>query len=234
MMKQSFCIGAALLLGAVSLFAQSQNPAPSHAGSLSVSLQGGTALDIFENAFSYRENGKTLKLFTLQGAAAVGYDFNDSYGIRLQGSYGNDAGACNTRQTSAGGFYPYTFRHVGVFADLLLNLNGLAGKVTAFRPKLYAGVGGAYTFGFSDPNHPWQGNYMTTKNVVPGFRGGFIAEYDLPSGFGFFADLCGEAYQDKYNGLMPTDQDREEFTGYPGFPLDLRGMLSFGIIWHFQ
>ena len=231
MMKKTVCIGAALLLGAATLCAQNSEPAPSHARRVFVSLQGGTALDVFENAFTYRENGKTLKLFTLQGAASAGYDFNDSYGLRLQAAFGNDAGACNVRETSGGGFYPYSFRHVTAFADVLLNLNGLAGKVTAFRPKLYVGVGGAYTFGFTDAKHPWQ--QVTKKNFVPGFRAGFIAEYDLPSGFGFFADLGGEAFQDMYNGLMPSKEDQKKYEGYPGFPMDLRGMLSLGIIYHF-
>jgi len=231
MMKRLISIGTALMVGVVSLSAQPAEPAPSHARSIFVSLQGGTALDIYENAFSYRENGQLLKLFTFEGAVSVGYDFNDSYGIRLQGAFGNDAGACNTRQTAARGFYPYSFRHVTAFADVLINLNGLSGRVTAFRPKLYAGVGGAYTFGFTDSKHPWQ--KVTPKNIVPGFRGGFITEYDFPSGFGFFADLGGEAFHDMYNGLRPTKEDQEAYEGYAGFPLDLRGRLSLGIIYHF-
>ena len=242
-MKQSVCIGAALLLGVVSLSAQSKEPAPSHARSIFVSLQGGTALDIYENAFSYRENGKTLDLFTFEGDFAIGYDFDDVYGVRVHAAFGNDAGACNVRETSGGGFYPYAFRHVTVFADVLLNLNGLAGRVTAFRPKLYAGVGGASTFGFhpTDGNayysqtgkyHPWQS--IQEKNIVPGFRAGFIAEYNLPSGFGFFADLGGEAYHDMYNGLMPSKEDQKNYEGYGGFPMDLRGRLSLGIIYHFN
>jgi hypothetical protein len=232
MMKQTVCIGIALLMGAASLSAQPKAPAPSHARSVFVSLQGATALDIYENAFSYRENGRMLDLFTFEGALSLGYDINDKYGIRLQGAYGNDAGACNVRETSGGGFYPYSFRHATAFADVLINLNGLAGKVTAFRPKIYAGVGGAYTFGFTDARHPWQ--KVTDKNIVPGFRGGFIAEYNYPSGFGFFADLGGEAFHDKYNGLMPSKEERKSYEGYPGFPLDLRGMLSIGIIYHFN
>lgn len=232
MIKKSACIGAALFFGAVSLLAQSQDPAPSHARRVFISLQGGPVLDIYENAFTYRENGKTLSLFTFQGAFAAGYDFNDTYGVRLQGAFGNDAGACNVRETSGGGFFPYRFRHINAFADILLNLNSLAGKVTAFRPKLYAGIGGAYTFGFTDAKHPWQ--QVKKQNIVPGFRGGFIAEYSFPSGLGFFADLGGEAYHDMYNGLMPTKEEQKNYEGYGGFPLDLRAMLSLGIIYHFQ
>ncbi|MBR5176819.1 MAG: hypothetical protein IKW89_12965 [Bacteroidales bacterium] len=232
MIKQSVCIWAALLSGAAALSAQNTVPAPSQARQVFVSLQGGPVLDIYENAFSYRENGRTLDLFTLQGAFSIGYEINDVYGLRLQAGIGKDAGACNVRQTSGGGFYPYSFRHVAIFADVLLNLNGLAGKITAFRPKLYAGVGGAHTYGFSDAKHPWQ--KVNGKNTIPGFRGGFIAEYSFPSGLGFFADLGGEAYHDMYNGLMPTKEEQKNYEGYGGFPLDLRAALNFGIVYHFK
>lgn len=203
----------------------------SHAGRFFVSLQGGPVLNIYENAFSYRENGQTLGLFKLQGALALGYDFSDSFGVRLAGAFGSDAGACNTRQTSAHGFYPYTFKHVNAFVDALLNLNGLAGRITYFRPKLYAGLGGAHTFGYNFINpHPWQ--KVTTSNTVFGFRLGFLAEYTFDSGLGFFGDLCGEGYTDMYNGLMPG-KDETGFEGYGGFPLDLRGLLTFGVVYHF-
>lgn len=233
MMKQFFCIGAALMVGVASLSARPAEPAPSHARSVFVSLQGGPVLNIYENAFSYRDHRKSLDLITLDGALSIGYDFNDSYGARLSVGYGGDAGAGNVRQTSATGFWPYKFRHLSGFADFLIDLNGLSGMPTPFRSKLYAGVGAAYTFGFKfiDAEHPWQ--RPTEKNAVPGFRGGFIAEYNFPSGFGFFADLCGEAFHDKYNGLMPSEKDQEHYEGYGGFPLDLRGKVSLGVIYHF-
>ena len=39
-----------------------------------------------------------------------------------------------------------------------------------------------------------------------------------------------EAYRDNYNGLQPTEHDQTAYTGYAGFPLDLRPMLSLGVI----
>ena len=232
MMKQFVCVVCALCLGAAALSAQEERQTPpSHAGRVYLSLQGGPALNLYENAFSYRDNGQAIKLFTLQGALAVGFDFSDAFGIRLQGAYGNDASAANVRQTSGGGFYPYRFRHVNLFADAVLNLSGLRGKVTAFRPKLYAGLGGAHTFGFTESHHPWQ--KIIGQNTVFGFRGGFIAEYTFASGLGLLADFCGEAYTDLYNGLMPSEEDQKAYEGYAGFPLDLRGILSLGLVYHF-
>ena len=245
MMKHFLCITAALLCGAALLSAQENsgnNPrttsreAVSLAGRFNVSLQGGAAFDYYENAFSYRDNSQLLKLITPQGALGIGFDFTESFGLRLQGAFGTDAGACNTKQTSAHGFYPYSFQHVNVFMDMMLNLAGLTGKCTAFRPKLYVGAGGAYTFGFQETgdHHPWQWDgAVTKKNMVFGFRGGLLMEYCFRSGFGILADFCGEAYTDKYNGLEPTEEDKKAAEGYPGFPFDIRGVASLGIVYHF-
>lgn len=194
-------------------------------------VQGTTALDIYENAFSYRENGQLADLFTFQGALGVGYDFSEAFALRTLVAFGNDAGAANTRETSGGGFYPYSFKHVNLFLDAVLNLSGLNGKATAFRPKVYTGVGGAVTFGFTDAHHPWQ--QITPKNKAFGFRAGFIAEYTLESGLGFFADFCGEAYTDMYNGLMPSAEDQQQYEGYGGFPFDVRGLISLGLVYYF-
>lgn len=228
-MKRFVCLGVALLFAAVPLFSQE---APVHAGKVSASVSGGPALGLYENAFSYRDQGRTMDLLNLGGALAVGYDFSESFGLRLQAAFGKDAGACNTRETSAHGFYPYSFNHVNAFADAILNLNGLSDRATSFRSKVYAGLGGAYTFGFTDSGHPWQ--KVNDKNTVFGIRGGFIEEYSFRSGLGFFIDICGEAYTDMYNGLMPSEEDQKQFEGYGGFPLDLRGIVSFGIIYRFN
>ena len=172
-MKKLLFLGGVLLAGVSLAFAQPVEKTPeSHAGRWFVSLQGGPVLDLYENAFTYRENARDFELVTFQGSFAVGYDFSDTYGLRLSGAYGNDAGACNVRQTSGGGFYPYTFRHVNAFLDGVLNLNGLAGNITYFRPKLYGGLGAAHTFRFTDAKHPWQ--KVVPRNTVFGFRFGFI------------------------------------------------------------
>lgn len=227
-MKKILCLGAAILMVASSLHAQS---AAAQKDRFTVSLQGGVLYNLYENEFSYRENDAFGDLFTLEGAVAVGYDISETFGVRLQGAFGKDAGAGNVRETAGNGFYPYNFKNVNVFADAVLNLYGLAGRLTAFRPKLYAGVGFGHTFSFTDPHHPWQ--KLTDPNTVFGFRFGAIAEYNLTDHFGLYADLSGEAFTDKYNGLMPNDKEQEWYEGYGGFPLDLRGILSFGVLYRF-
>lgn len=225
----------ALVLGAASLWASGDrkvsDDAPSHAGTIYISLQGGPVFNLYENAFSYRDNGRLAELFTPQGALSFGIDFSDVFGIRIMAEGGSDAGACNVRETSGGGFWPYRFYNADVFADAVLNLSGLAGRITRFRPKVYAGLGAAHTFAFTDSGHPWQ--KVSGSNTVPGFRGGFIAEFTGNSGFGVFLDLCGEAFSDMYNGLMPSAEDQKNYEGYGGFPLDLRCILSVGLVYHF-
>ena len=189
-------------------------------------------LSINENHFSYKENGKALGLITYQAGLVGGYDVNDIFGLRLSASYAKNASACNTRNTSAHGFYPYTFSSVNVFIDAILDLHGLSDLLTPLRIKLYGGMGLGHSFGMSDPHHPWQD--VTDPNTVFGFRFGGIVEYNFNHHFGIFGDLCGEAYTDKYNGLMPGKEElAENFEGYGGFPLDLRGLISFGVLYRF-
>lgn len=193
-----------------------------------VSIQGGALISVNENYFSYGENGQFAKLITPQGALAFGYDFSNRFGSRLSVSYGLNASACNTRQTSGYGFFPYSFQSVNVFADAILNLGKRGG---AFHPKLYMGVGMAYSFGFTDSGHPWQ--VVNDRNSAFGFRGGFIGVYNISNSFGIFVDLCGEAYTDDYNGLQPSEADQSKVEGYAGLPLDLRGVASLGILFRF-
>lgn len=227
-MKKLFLIFAVLLSGAATLSAQNAFVGGHRAWTFA--LQGGGLYSINENGFSYRENHRGGELFSLQGSAAIGYEFTESLGIRVSVGYGDNRAAANVRETAAGGFYPYKFKSVNGFVDVTLDLTRNYGKPWAFHPVLYAGIGVGHTYDFTDSHHPWQQAYITQNNTVFGFRGGFIAEYDFTDWFGLFIDLCGEAYRDDYNGLQPGEKDQSHYTGYAGFPLDLRAMASFGII----
>ncbi|MBR5100859.1 MAG: hypothetical protein IKX34_06125 [Bacteroidales bacterium] len=229
MRKIAVCL-ATLLLGASSLFAQSPYD---YAGRFYFSVQGGLAATLSENVFSYTDNGKTMDLIKPQGSAAIGYDFNSYFGIRLSGAYAQHAGGSNVYDTSPKkDIWPFTYESVSAFADGVLNLNGLAENFGPFNPKLYAGIGGAYTYNFTNPNHPFQN--PVNGNIVIGFRVGAIAEVDFRSGLGFFADLGLEAYDDWHSGIRPSEGDQKGFLGYAGFPFDLVGRLSLGIIYHFK
>lgn len=243
-MHKFITICAALLFGATAAFAQDK-AAFDPSGKFYVSVQGGPMLSISENAFSYKDNGKTAKLITPQASLSVGYDFTRAFGLRANIGFGNNRSACNTQNTAMHGFYPYEFKSINCFVDAVLQLNYVNMTWSAFCPKLYFGIGGAHTFGFNevdfgsytktDPTfkrfHPWQN--VNESNDVIAFRFGFIAEYNFRSGFGVFADIAGEAYTDNFNGLMPKDGDFDAFHGYAGFPFDLRGLCSLGVVYHF-
>lgn len=225
-MKKLVCTLAALLLAAAGLFAQEKPEKP-----WNIALKGGADYSHYENAFTYRENDQFAKLIGYQGGLAIGYDFTKRFGIRLDAIYGKNAGAGNTLETSAHGFYPYTFSSVSAFLDAIINLNP---NGSVFHPKFYAGLGGAFSFGFSDMNHPWQ--QLPSKAGAFGIRLGFIAEVMVSPTVGIFADLASEGFTDNFNGIKPSKEDKERFPGYPGypgFPLDVRGLASLGVCFHF-
>ena len=213
-------------------FAAAQHPKHSHEGRFYLGAQLGPMLNIYENHFSYKENGKGWGLVTYQAGIVGGYDVNDIFGLRLSVSYAKNAGACNTRDTAAHGFYPYTFSSINAFADAILDMHGLSDLSTFFRIKLYGGIGLGHSFHMTDSTHPWQ--KVTEPNTVFGFRFGAIFEYNITDHLGVYGDLCGEAYTDKYNGLMPgKDEQEQNIEGYGGFPLDLRGLVSVGVLYRF-
>jgi len=243
-MHRFITICAALFLGVTAVSAQdwsSYDPT----GKFSISVQGGPMLSISENAFSYKDNGKTAKLITPQASISVGYDFTKAFGLRANIGYGKNMSACNTYDTAMHGFYPYSFKNISCFVDAILQLNYVNNSWSAFCPKLYFGLGGAQSFGFNEVNfgsytkndpsykrfHPWQD--VNESNGVIAFRLGFIAEYNFSQNFGIFADITGEAYTDNFNGLMPKSGDFDAFHGYAGFPFDLRGLISLGAVCRF-
>lgn len=249
-MRKLLTISAALIFGASVLCAQEAAPY-NPSGRWYVSVQAGPMYQSNENAFSYRYNNKGGKLFTYQAAASVGYNFNEIYGLRGSFGYALNRSACNTVQTAAHGFYPYDFKSISGFLDVTLDLNGLNAVERAFSPKLYGGIGMGHTFGFSKPTgygtpksdiawekdnpfHPWQD--VSVKNNAFGFRFGGIAEYDFRSGLGLFADLCFEAFTDRFNGLQPYEIDNTgpgNGKGIAGFPFDLRLSLLCGLVYRF-
>lgn len=229
MRKIAVCL-ATLFVGASSLFAQSPFD---YSGRWNVSLSGGMLATVSDNTFGYFEHGRGKEIFDLTGSFAVGYDFTGSLGMRVQASYGRNHSSSNIYQTGNGkDLWPFQFQNVSMFADAILNLGALAENYLPFSPKLYGGLGGAYTFGFTDPKHPFQNPH--DKNLVIGIRAGVIAEWDFLSGLGIYADLGIEGFDDWYNGIRPSEPDHAEKLGYAGFPLDLAAKLQLGLIYHFK
>ena len=236
-MRKSIICLVALLIGAASVSAQEKQDKEQQSNKTWISIQGGGLVSLNENYASYGDNGKNADLLTGQGSVAFGHMFSPVHGMRLWAGYGNNRSACNTKETSAHGFYPYKFNSINVFVDYILDFNGFSDSPKAFSPKAYLGVGLGNTSGLAkvadnqapgDLLHPWQD--VTDKNNAFGFRAGLILEYLVSDSFGIFADLGAEFYTDNYNGLKPHKDDPfiEE-----NFPFDMRGVASLGVAIHF-
>lgn len=180
------------------------------------SVQAGPMVSVGEYSSTFAKNDRPFDILTWHGALSIGYNFNDAWDLRISGSYSYNPGSLNPY----GGFFPYHFQAAHLFADAIINTNGLAELNIPFSPKFYLGLGAAYTHSFTETNHPFQ--TLSPQNFVPGVRLGGIAEWDTPSGFGWFIDLGIEGFWDWYNGQAPE-----------GFILDLEFKLSFGLIYHF-
>ena len=248
-MRNLLTISAALLFGASVLCAQEYSPY-NPAGRWYVSVQGGPMYQSNENAFSYRYNHLGTKLITYNAGLSVGYNFDEIYGVRATVEYGLNRSACNTVQTASHGFYPYDFKSISAFADLVIDINGLNAIERAFSPKIYGGIGYGRSFGFSKPegygterNHTWQAEekfhpwqHIKETNNAFAFRFGAILEYDFTSGLGLFLDCSLEAYTDWFNGMEPPvsdDPGAGRGTGIAGFPFDLRTPVQLGVLFRF-
>ena len=125
------------------------------------SFQAGPVLSATEYMDSFAKNGKWFDSISWHGALAFGYNFTDAWDLRISGIYGYNAGALSPYQ----GFYPYRFHSAQLFADMILNYNALAEYNVPFNFKTYIGLGGAYTFGFTNFLHPYQ--VLDSPNLVP-------------------------------------------------------------------
>lgn len=219
MMRKIALILAALLLGAAVLSARSHPGRYSpyqHGYRWFMSIQAGPAFSVAEHLGSFAENGQAFGALSWHGAISFGYNFTDAWAFRISGVYGYNSGACSPYQ----GFYPYHFHAAHLFADILLDYNALGEYNAPFTFKSYAGIGAAYTFGFTEVVHPYQ--VLDSPNFSPAFRLGGIFEYDRKNGVGWFADLGAEACSGWYNGQEPEK-----------FPLYFNFKVSLGFIYHF-
>ena len=216
-MKKLAAFLALLILGTTGLSARFYTTPYQFGHRWNIAVQGGPTLFYAENSESYKDNTLGWTIPTWHAAFSIGYNFSNAHELRVSFGYGQNHSALNPY----GGFYPFSFRAAHVFADYLLNFNGLGEYDTGFNPRMYAGLGCAYSFGITEvAEHPFQVTHE--PNIVPGIRVGTVLEYDFRSGLGLFADFGVSAYTDWYNGLEPIS-----------FPLDVEIKLSLGVIYHF-
>lgn len=89
-----------------------------------------------------------------------------------------------------------------------------------FNLKLFAGIGGAYTFGFPEEVPlSYTVPYSKNSSVCFGFRAGLMATYALTERWHIGAELSQNFFIDRFNGVKD------------GSPLDARSNLKVGFTW---
>ncbi len=192
-----------------------------------VGLGGGPLVSLSESSFTYWEFGHIFGLVSGHGNIWASYNMNRRMALRLSVSAGGNSAALNSRESAGKGFYPYRFTSVNSFLDLMVDPRGRHSRVKVLVPSLYVGVGYGYTFGLHPDYYHFQS--PTDPNHTFGFRVGFEGCFNVTDWLGLYFDICAEAYTDKYNGLEPSQRDKEIREGYAGFPFDMRLPLSFGV-----
>lgn len=240
-MKKTICVVLCAIVAGGTFFSYAQSPVsgaelPKSAAKsrhlqkpFSLGLDAGAVASLYENAFSYSKNGRALGLINFHKGIEFGYDFSVPFGLRASIAMDRNSGACNVMETGNGkGFYPYKFTSINGFVDLVLHLR--KNEESILDPKLFLGGGYAYTYNYTDSGHPWQ--KVDDPSHAWGFRLGGMLEWRVLQFLGLTVELCGEAYTDHYNGLEPGKKDQSQVDGYAGFPLDLRGIVSLGVLFY--
>lgn len=226
-MKKNIIATLALILGSFAVANAQETEiaeAIAQVKPLFVTVYGGPTFSINENGAVAFDKGKATDLIDfVQGGISAGYYFSNRYGARLSFEYSENSSIANSQQTSAHGYYPYSFKSGAVFADYIIN-GGNVDKIKKFNWRLYAGIGAAYSFDRTDSGHPWQEAKLTDNNLCFAFRYGLMLEYNFCEAFGIYVDGNHEWFTDNFNGMSPKEG---------GFPYDMKLNANFGIAIHF-
>ena len=189
-----------------------------------------------ENTWTYTDpkiGGKKFwDLVSPQIQVSFGHYFTPVLGWRVSAAYAGNKSALNHNETSAAGFYPYSFKSISAFADLLVNLSRRDVQDRHWFWTLFGGLGYGHGFDFQDVFHPWQThnpNWKIPTNAF-GMRGGLNLEYMFNNGLSFMLEGGAEAFTDGFNGMNPHIHKDENDVN---FPFDVRPVATFGIGYHF-
>ncbi|MBR4000782.1 MAG: hypothetical protein IKI89_00245, partial [Bacteroidales bacterium] len=203
-----------------------------------IAVQGGPNYSMNENTWTYLDKNvggkKFIDLVSPQIQVAFGHYFTPVLGWRLSAAYANNKSAGNHNETMANGFYPYDFKSISAFADLLVNLSRRDVQDRHWFWTLFGGLGYGHGFGFTAIQHPWytsKSSWKAPSNAL-GLRGGLNLEYMFNNGLSFMLEGGAEAFTDGFNGMNPgrvTKKDNYD----ANFPFDVRPVATFGIGYHF-
>lgn len=181
-------------------------------------IHGGISYSANENT----KYGDFAELLNGSALYSVGYDFSNTWGVRVMGGYGANTSASNYLESGRDYDDYYTLKDFSSFIDGTLNLSYLLNKRTdnALVVKAYAGVGAAYAWAYEEVKLQWY-ELSDVEQFALGMRGGLNAEYRLSNRIGAQVDAGLTLFQDNFNGVDA------------GFTFDARATVSFGLVYHF-
>ena len=150
----------------------------------------------------------------------VGKEFNPLWGWRATFGYNSNKGRnvpfCESPET-------WGWDDVELFADVTFDVTDALGGLLMrpagrFNLKAFAGIGGAYSFGFPE-DVPLSYTYEYAKDSIfsGAFRAGLTATYQVADRWRVGAELSHTLFTDRFNGVKG------------GFPFDGRTNLKVGV-----
>lgn len=150
----------------------------------------------------------------------VGREFNPLWGWRAAFGYNHNKSRnvpfCESPET-------WGWDNVELFADMTFDVTDALGGLLMrpagrFNLKAFAGVGGAYTFGFPEkPPLSYTEAYAKDSTFHGGLRAGLTATYRVADSWRVGIELSHTLFTDRFNGVKS------------GFPLDGRTNLKVGV-----
>lgn len=155
----------------------------------------------------------------------VGREFNPLWGWRAAFGYNHNKSRnvpfCESPET-------WGWDNVELFADMTFDVTDALGGLLMrpagrFNLKAFAGVGGAYTFGFPEKTPlSYTEAYAKDSTFHGGLRAGLTATYRVADSWRVGIELSHTLFTDRFNGVKS------------GFPLDGRTNLKVGVTYFLE
>lgn len=184
--------------------------ATDHIDDLTLGFWVGPTNSAFENMDSNRDHlpfDVTSHSVSVGGMASLSKEFTHIWGYRgTLGFYGNK-GRANDWYKDV--YNDYSFQSTELFADMTFDFTDCVNPFNSgkFNLKVFAGVGGAYSFGFPSKNH-FEGTADPTNYVDDvdnsfhyGMRAGLTAAWKLKGGLKIGAQYVFNLFDDRFNGI---------------------------------
>lgn len=134
---------------------------------------------------------------------AVGREFSPLWGwraaLRFNFNKSRNVQACESDDV-------YTWNNLGLFGDLTFDVSDVFRKsrkdhVPRFNMKIFAGIGAAYTWNFTDIPLSYTHNYSHKSRLLPAFRMGLTASYKVSENWRIGAEVSQTLFEDHFNGV---------------------------------